>query len=153
MTTSLDVANNQFKLNELKLLKIKSTPNALELNNPWSWGLDLSINRYNSISELGKEAELSTGKTFVLRHFRAELGVGLGAQNLQGTNFFISPKVSAYYQFNESVNAGVSFEDKKLSTETYNMSSTFITLDGWTLKRRVLGRGNYEISLSLSWPL
>lgn len=38
MTTALDVANNQFKLNELKILKIKSTPNALELNNPWSWG-------------------------------------------------------------------------------------------------------------------
>lgn len=111
------------------------------------------MNRYNSLGELGKEAELSTGKTFILSRFRAELGVGLGAQNLQGTNFFISPKVSAYYQFNEGVNAGVSFEDKKLSTETYNMSSTFITLDGWTLKRRLLGRRNYETSLSFSWPL
>ena len=153
MTTSLDVANSRFKLNDLKLLKIKSTPNALGLNNPWSWGLGLSMNRYNPRGELGKEAELSTGKTFILHRFRAELGAGLGAQNLQGTQLFISPKVSAYYQFSEGVNAGVSFEDKKLPTETYSISTAFITLDGWTLKRRGLGRGNYETSLSFSWPL
>lgn len=153
MTTSLDVTNNQFKLNELKLLKIKSTPNALELNNPWSWGLSLSMNRYNSLSELAKEAELNTGKTFILGRFRAELGVGLGTQSLQGTHLFTSPKVSAYYELNERVNAGVSFEDKKLSTETYSISTAFITINGWILKRRVLGRGGYENSLSFSWPL
>lgn len=153
MTTSLDVANNQFKLNELKLLKIRSTPNALDFNNPWSWGLSLSMNRYNSLSELAKEAELNTGKTFILGRFRAELGVGLGTQSLQGTHLFTSPKVSAYYELNERVNAGVSFEDKKLSTETYSISTAFITMNGWILKRRVLGRGGYENSLSFSWPL
>lgn len=153
MATSLDVSKNQLKLNELRVLKIRSTPNALELNGPLSWSLGISVNRYNFLGQIAKEAEFGTGKTFVLNQLRAEIGVGLGAQSLQGTRFYTNPRVSAYYQFNERVRAGVSMEDKRLPAETYRISTAFFSVDGWMLRRRMLGRGNYENSLSFNWPL
>jgi hypothetical protein len=153
MTTSLDVSKNLFRLNELKVLNVRSNPNALELNDPWSWSFGLSVNRYNFTGELAKEAEVDTGKTFILNQLRTELSVGLGAQSLQGTRFYTNPKASAYYQFNESIRAGVSIEDKRLPAETYRISTVFLSVDGWRLRRRMLGRGNYENSLSFNWPL
>lgn len=153
MTTSVDVSKNQFRLNELRVLRIRSTPNALELNGPLSWSLGISVNRYNFLGELAKEAEFGTGKTFILNQLRAEVSVGLGAQSLQGTRFYTNPRAFAYYQFNERVRAGVSMEDKRLPAETYRISTAFFSVDGWMLRRRMLGRENYENSLSFSWPL
>lgn len=153
MSTSLDVSENQFKLNELKVFRIKSTPNALTLNSPWSWGLGVSVNRYNLLGELAKEAEFGTGKTLILNQFRVELGIGLGAQNIHGTRLYTNPRAAAFYQPNEHVRVGLSMEDKRLPSDTYRITTAFFSVDRWTLGRRMVGRENYESSLSFSWPL
>lgn len=153
MTTSLDVADSQFRLNELKLLRISSTPNALELNAPWAWGLGISMNRYNFTGELAKEVELNTGKTFILNRLRAELSVGLGVQSLEGSHAFTTSKVSTYYQVNNAVGAGMAVEDKKMPADIYRITSAFISIDRWMLRRRMLGHRSYENSFSFSWAL
>jgi hypothetical protein len=153
LTTSFDVSNDQLKLNELKMLNIRSTPNALEVNKPWSWGLGISMNRYNFLGDLAKEGEFYGGKTFVLQSVRTELSVGLGAQSLHGFHPYSTEKASILYQFSDTVSLGISTENKRFSTDTYRISTIFMSINRWEIRRKQLSNGIYENYLSFSWSL
>lgn len=147
LTTTLDYTNNHWALNELRLLKVASTPNALQFNSPWSWGAGISINRYNSSSLLARELQFELGKTYVLRRFRAEIAVGSGLQNLSKTKAYINPKVTMLYQYSNVAEVGVSLEDKVFATDAYQMRSAFISLGNWMIRTNQLGSGHHERSL------
>lgn len=153
LTTTLDYTNNQWALNELKLLKIASTPNALQFNSPWSWGAGISINRYNSSRLLARELKFELGKTYVFKRLRAEISVGSGLQNSIATKAYLNPKVTMLYQYSDVAEVGVSVEDKMFATEAYQMKSAFISLGNWMIRTNQLGSGHHERSLMYRIPM
>jgi hypothetical protein len=153
MTGTLDFSSDQLKLNELKLLKVSSTPNGLEFNEPWSWGVGVSMNRYNPMRDIGKEAELNVGKTYILNRYRLEFSYGVGVQNLYGTNIYTTPKALGFYEFTETIGAGISYEDKLFRNEKYRIATAFFLIDKFVLSRRLLGNGHAENSVSFTWSM
>jgi Domain of unknown function (DUF4105) len=147
LTTTLDYTNNRWALNELRLLKIASTPNALQFNSPWSWGAGISINRYNSSRFLAREFQFELGKTYVLERVRAEISLGSGFQNSIATKAYLNPKVTMLYQYLDVAEMGVSVEDKIFATEGYQMRSAFISIGNWMIRTNQLDSGHRERSL------
>jgi hypothetical protein len=135
------------------LLKIASTPNALQFNSPWSWGAGISINRYNSSRLLAREFQFELGKTYVLKRVRAEISLGSGLQNSIATKAYLNPKVTMLYQYSDVVEMGVSVEDKIFATEAYQMRSAFISIGNWMIRSNQLGRGHRERSLMYRIPM
>jgi Domain of unknown function (DUF4105) len=153
LTTTLDYTNNRWALNELKLLKIASTPNALLFNSPWSWGAGISINRYNSSRLLAREIQFELGKTYVFKRLRAEMSVGSGLQNSIATRAYLNPKVTMLYQYSDVVEVGLSVEDKIFATEVYQMRSASISFGNWMIRTSQLGSGHHERSLMYRIPM
>lgn len=153
LTTTLDYTNNRWALNELRLLKIASTPNALQFNSPWSWGAGISINRYNSSRLLAREFQFELGKTYVLKRVRAEISLGSGLQNSIATKAYLNPKVTMLYQYSDVAEMGVSVEDKIFATEGYQMRSAFISIGNWMIRTNQLGSGYRERSLMYRIPM
>jgi hypothetical protein len=126
LTTTLDYTNNRWALNELRLLKVASTPNAHQFNSPWSWGVGVSINRYNSSRLLAREFQIELGKTYVLNRVRTEVTVGSGIQNQSATSAYLNPKIVMLYQFSDVAELGASVEEKIFATGVYQMRAAFI---------------------------
>ncbi len=153
LSTTIDYTNKRWELNELRLLKVVSTPNALQFNSPWSWGVGLSINRYNSSRQLAREFQFEIGKTYVLDRLRVELAVGSGLQNLSVTKAYLYPKGVMLYQMSDLAELGVSVEQKIFATEVYQMRSAFITLGNWMIRTNQLGSGHREHSFMYRIPI
>ena len=153
LTTTLDYTSNRWTLNELKLLKVASTPNALQFNSPWSWGVGISINRYNSTRLLAREFQFEVGKTYVLNRVRTEIVVGSGIQNLSATKAYLNPKVAMLYQFSDTAELGVSVEEKIFANGAYQMRSAFISLGSWMIRANQLGSGHRESSFMYRIPI
>jgi hypothetical protein len=153
LTTTFDYTNKHWALNELRFLKVASTPNALQFNSPWSWGGGISINRYNSSRKLAREFQFELGKTYVLDRLRVELAVGSGLQNLGATKAYLYPKGVMLYQFSDVAELGVSVEQKIFATEVYQMRSAFISLGNWMIRTNQLGSGHRERSFIYRIPI
>jgi hypothetical protein len=153
LTTTLDYTNNSWALNELRLLRIASTPNALQFNSPWSWGAGISINRYNSSRLLAREFQFELGKTYVFKRLRSEISVGSGLQNSIATKAYLNPKVTMLYHYSDVTEVGVSVEDKIFATEAYQIKSTFISLGNWMIRTNQLGSGHRERFLMYRIPM
>lgn len=152
LTTTLDYTSHRWALNELRLLKVASTPNAHQFNSPWSWGVGISINRYNSSRLLARKFQIELGKTYVLNRVRTEITVGSGVQNQSATSAYFYPKIAMLYQFSDAAELGASIEEKIFATGVYQMRTAFIAFGNLMIQSNQLGSSYSEHVLIYKVP-
>jgi hypothetical protein len=152
LTTTLDYTNNRWALNELRLLKVASTPNAHQFNSPWSWGVGVSINRYNSSRLLAREFQIELGKTYVSNRVRTEITVGSGIQNQSATRAYLNPKIAMLYQLSDVAELGASVEEKIFATDVYQMRAAFIAFGNLMIRLNQFGSAYSEHVLIYKVP-
>ncbi len=152
LTTTLDYINNRWELNELTLLKVSSTPNAHQFNAPWSWGVGVSINRYNASRLLAREFQIELGKTYVLNRVRTEITFGSGMQNQSATRAYLNPKIAILYQISDVSELGASIEEKIFATGVYKMRATFISFGNLMIQTNQFGNAYSEHLLIYKVP-
>lgn len=93
LETTVDLSKKEAQLEELKLLSMSSTPNQLEMHQPWSWSVDVSANRRNPQKALTGEAEIGIGKTWIWKKIRIESWIAPGVNQQEQTKGYVRPKL------------------------------------------------------------
>ncbi len=134
LEATADVRGNEIQLHRVKVLSMSSTPNALSMHRPWSWNIDLGLNRDNAHKQLSAEAEIGVGKTWVMKKVRIESWLAPGIEQRDQTMAYIKPRVMVSGLVTPELQIGLSafrktymhdnFDAKELSIQYKNIQFT-----------------------------
>lgn len=135
--TTVDVHRNDIQLQRLKVLSMSSTPNSLNMHHPWSWSVDLGLNRDNLHKQLSGEAEVGVGKTWMMKSLRIESWLAPGIKQRDQTKAYIKPKFMISSLITPDLQIGLTAFRKHYTHETFNVKELSIQYKNIQLTKRI----------------
>lgn len=137
LETTVDAHQNELQLQRLKVLSMSSTPNSLNMHHPWSWSIDLGLNRDNAHNQVSGEAEVGVGKTWMMKRLRIESWLVPGIEQRDQTKAYIKPKVMISGLISPDVQIGLSAFRKQYTNDNFDVKEMSIQYKNIQLTKRI----------------
>lgn len=137
LETTVDAHQNELQLQRLKVLSMSSTPNSLNMHHPWSWSIDLGLNRDNAHNQVSGKAEVGVGKTWMMKRLRIESWLVPGIEQRDQTKAYIKPKVMISGLITPDVQIGLSAFRKQYTNDNFDVKEISIQYKNIQLTKRI----------------
>ncbi len=150
LETTVDARQNEIQLQRLQVLSVRSTPNSVYMHQPWSWSIDLGLNRENRLNQVNGEAEIGVGKTWMMKRLRIESWLATGVEQRDQTKPYIKPKIIISGLITPDMHIGLSAFRKQYANENFEAKELTIQYKNIQFSKRI--NANSENTLLVHFP-
>ncbi len=143
LETTVDTHQNQLQLQRLKVLSMSSTPNSLSMHRPWSWRIDIGLNRDNAHKQLNGEAEIGVGKTWMLKKLRIESWLIPGIEQSDQAKAYIKPKFTISGLITPELKIGLNTFRKQYTNENFDTKELSLQYKNIQFTKRIAGTNEH----------
>lgn len=151
LETTLNISNHQIQLEQLKLLSMSSTPNHLEMHQPWSWSFDVSANRNNPQKELTGDAEIGIGSTWFWKRLRLESWIASGIDQRESTHAYLRPRLGISVMISPEIQAEINASRKQFAHSNISTQELNIQYKKIQFSRRMAGFGENTLMVHIPY--
>lgn len=151
LEATLDARQDEIQLHSLKVLSMSSTPNTLGMHRPWSWRIDLGLNRDNAQKQLSGEAEIGGGKTWMMEKVRIESWLAPGIEQREQTKAYIKPRVMVSALITPELQIGLSAFRKTYMHDHFDAKEICIQYKNINFTKRITATTENSILVHISF--
>jgi hypothetical protein len=151
LEATVDARQNEILLHRLKVLSMSSTPNTLSMHRPWSWNIELGLNRDNAYKQLSAEAEIGVGKTWMMKNVRIETWLAPGIEQLEQTKAYFKPRVMASTLLTPELQIGLNAFRKTYTHDRFDAKEISIQYKNINLTKRITATTEHSILMHITF--